>query len=142
MATRNNNDATVGLIIDEVEAATRNLCLKCGSIRRYSELTEFTSLDSKEMFQHLNLVFCLHYTKDRCLLKCSREKAYACNKQFESAFSKSSKTKIPKPSGNTPPSMKKIWVTINGVKKFLGLNASKTSGPNNIAARVLKECGN
>ena len=80
MATRNNNDATVGLIIDEVEAATRNLCLKCGSIRRYSELTEFTSLDSKEMFQHLNLVFCLHYTKDRCLLKCSREKAYACKK--------------------------------------------------------------
>ena len=71
----------------------------------------------------------------------SKEKADACNRQFHGAFSGGSNDELPEPAGTALPAMPDIVVTEPGVRKLLaGLNASKASGPDNIAARVLKEC--
>ena len=71
----------------------------------------------------------------------AKEKADACNRQFQSPFSTSNDPNPPHPPGPALPAMPHITVTVPGVLKLLkSLNLNKASGPDNIAARVLKEC--
>ena len=72
----------------------------------------------------------------------AKEKADACNRQFQSAFSASNDPNPPHPPGPALPAMPHITVTIPGELQLLKNlnNPNKASGPDNIAARVLKEC--
>ena len=71
----------------------------------------------------------------------AEEKANACNAQFQSAFSMEDQATMPQPHGERFPRMPDLNITENGVLKLLeGLNPSKASGPDQVPARVLKEC--
>ena len=73
----------------------------------------------------------------------SEEKANMCNKQFHSVFTPRSDPSraLPKPDGPTLPRMSDIHITEPGIEKLLrNLNPSKATGPDEIPARVLKEC--
>ena len=71
----------------------------------------------------------------------AEEKANACNAQFQSAFSTEDQATMPQPHGERLPPMPDLNITENGVLKLLeGLNPSKASGPDQVPARVLKEC--
>ena len=73
----------------------------------------------------------------------SEEKANMCNKQFHSVFPPRSDPSraLPKPDGPTLSRMSDIHITEPGIEKLLrNLNPSKATGPDEIPARVLKEC--
>ena len=68
-------------------------------------------------------------------------KANILNRQYQSVFTHEDKTHIPTPDGLPFPSMPEITVNPAGVEKLLRqLNPSKASGPDNIPAKILKEC--
>ena len=67
--------------------------------------------------------------------------ANICNKQFESAFTRESDTEIPSKGTSPFTPIGEIPVDPKGVLKLLNnLNIHKTSGPDCLSARVLKEC--
>ena len=71
----------------------------------------------------------------------AKEKADACNQQFHSVFSKEGDELPPPPPGPSVPDMPSITVTHKGVLDLLrAVVPGKASGPDNIPARVLKEC--
>ena len=68
-------------------------------------------------------------------------KAETLNQQFCSVFTNENLTNIPTLGESETPSMPEIEVTVSGVEKLLkNLQAHKASGPDDIPARVLKEC--
>ena len=69
------------------------------------------------------------------------EKADACNLQFHSAFSKEGDELPPQPPGPSIPDMPSITVPLKGILDLLkAIVLGNASGPDNIPARVLKEC--
>ena len=71
----------------------------------------------------------------------SLDKANMCNAQFHSAFSKEDTEHIPTPDSDPLPPMPDINVCENGVLKLLkNLKPHKATGPDELPARVLKEC--
>ena len=77
----------------------------------------------------------------------SKNKADILNRQYRSVFTQEDpNTPVPDPDGDPPPPpppppMKDITVTEEGVKRLLQkTNPQKTSGPDMIPARSLKEC--
>ena len=67
-------------------------------------------------------------------------KAYICNRQFESAFTRETDTEIPSKGTSPFTPMGEITVDCKGVLKLLNnLNKHKASGPDGLSARVLKE---
>ena len=82
---------------------------------------------------------CLYYD-----LTDTVDKANTCNKQFQSAFTRETDSKIPSKGTNpftlfTP--MGEITVDPKGVIKLLnGLKVHKAPGLDGLSARVLKEC--
>ena len=64
-----------------------------------------------------------------------------CNAQFKSAFSNTDGSDTPTPSGEKLPTMPTINISQNGVLKLLkNLKPHKATGPDELPARVLKEC--
>ena len=80
--------------------------------------------------------------RDNGILKIdSKEKANILNRQFHSAFTVEDNTELPDMGTSDFSSMSNISVDRNGVLKLLNkLNPNKASGPDNINARILKEC--
>ena len=71
----------------------------------------------------------------------NKEKANILNQQYQSVFTKENPNEIPIPSGIRFPSMPEISVSCTGVEKLLRqINPNKASGPDEVPARVLKEC--
>jgi hypothetical protein len=71
----------------------------------------------------------------------SKEKAEALNQQFCSVFTREDLSSLPDMGHSDTPSMPDITVTTAGVEKLLtNLQAHKAAGPDNVPARVLKEC--
>ena len=69
------------------------------------------------------------------------DKANILNRQYESVFTREDTSNIPSPSGNPYPDMAPIEISEEGVKKLLkNSNPHKASGPDEIPAKVLKEC--
>jgi len=71
----------------------------------------------------------------------SKEKANILNRQFQSVFTKEADTDPPSKGQSPHNSMQDFTIDKHGVKKLLDkLNVNKATGPDNISARVLKEC--
>ena len=71
----------------------------------------------------------------------AKEKAETLNDQFCSVFTEENLTSIPNLGPSSVPDMPDIHITTAGVEKLLkNLKVNKASGPDNIPARVLKEC--
>ena len=76
-----------------------------------------------------------------CIVSCAKEKAEALNQQFCSIFTKEDHSFMPSLGDCRVPDMPDIKITTYGVEKLLkNLQVQKASGPDNIPARVLKEC--
>ena len=71
-----------------------------------------------------------------------KEKAEMCNAQFHSVFTpRSDPENLPQPLDPPLPRMPYLEITPPGIEKLLqNLNASKATGPDEIPARLLKEC--
>jgi hypothetical protein len=71
----------------------------------------------------------------------AKDKADILNQQYQSVFTKEDDHSIPTPSGTPFPAMDDITVNEAGVCKLLrNINPHKAAGPDEIPARVLKEC--
>ena len=71
----------------------------------------------------------------------AKEKAETLNNQFCSIFTEEDLSNIPDTGRNSVPDLPSLNVTTPGVEKLLqNLKVNKASGPDNIPARVLKEC--
>ena len=71
----------------------------------------------------------------------SKDKADMCNEQFYSAFSRTDTAQTPTPAGDELPTMPQIRIHEKGVLKLLkNLKPHKATGPDELPARVLKEC--
>jgi hypothetical protein len=71
----------------------------------------------------------------------AREKAEALNEQYCSVFTKEDLSNVPDIGDGSAPDLPSITITTPGVEKLLrDLKVNKASGPDNIPARVLKEC--
>ena len=69
------------------------------------------------------------------------EKAEALNHQYTSVFTKENLQNIPNKGPSPYAPMPKIDFSSNGILKLLkGLNVNKATGPDDLPARVLKEC--
>ena len=69
------------------------------------------------------------------------DKANILNRQYESVFTKEDTSAIPPPSGIPYPEMVDIEISTEGISKLLrNLNPHKASGPDEIPAKILKEC--
>ena len=69
------------------------------------------------------------------------DKADALNQQFCSVCTKEDISSLPDIGHSNIPSMTDINITVAGVEKLLkNLQAHKAAGPDNVPARVLKEC--
>ena len=71
-----------------------------------------------------------------------KEKADMCNAQFHSVFTPcSDPANLPQPPGPPLPRMPNLEITTPGIEKLLqNVNASKATGPDEIPARLIKEC--
>ena len=79
----------------------------------------------------------------RVLKTDSKEKANICNRKFQSTFTREDDTDPPSKGASPFSSMGDIKVDPKGVAKLLdGQNVHKASGPDELNARVLKECSN
>ena len=75
------------------------------------------------------------------LYSAPKDKANILNNQYKSVFTREDTTNIPTPSGKPTPDMAEIIVTEEGVRRLLvKTNPHKASGPDQIPARILKEC--
>ena len=71
----------------------------------------------------------------------AKDKADILNQQYQSVFTEEDTHSIPTPSGTPFPSMDDITVDEAGVGKLLkNINPHKAAGPDEIPAKVLKEC--
>ena len=71
----------------------------------------------------------------------SEDQAEILNKQFQSVFTKEDLSNIPECCGPSIPPLHNITISVDGVKKLLStLDSSKSCGPDNIPARILKHC--
>ncbi|MCG8047725.1 MAG: reverse transcriptase family protein, partial [Candidatus Thiodiazotropha endolucinida] len=71
----------------------------------------------------------------------AQDKANILNEQYKSVFTKEDQSSIPVPDGDPYPDMEDIHIQEQGVRKLLEcINPSKSCGPDNISARILKEC--
>ena len=71
----------------------------------------------------------------------SEGQAEVLNKQFLSVFTKEYLSNVPECCGLPMPPPHNITISVDGVKKLLStLNSSKSCGPDNIPARILKYC--
>ena len=71
----------------------------------------------------------------------SEDQAEILNKQFQSVFTKEDLSNIPECCGPSIPPLHNITNSVDGVKKLLStLDSSKSCGPDNIPARILKHC--
>ena len=69
-----------------------------------------------------------------------RSKAEILNNQIKSVFTTEKSSDIPTPYGPNFPPIGNIQVNINGVQKLLSnIKVNKTTGPDNIPCRILKE---
>ncbi|KAL8567466.1 hypothetical protein ACOMHN_010057 [Nucella lapillus] len=69
------------------------------------------------------------------------DKANILNQQYQSVFTREDLSNIPSPPGEPFPPMANITISVEGVLKLLKkINPHKAAGPDNIPARVLKEC--
>ncbi|XP_076461741.1 uncharacterized protein LOC143294196 [Babylonia areolata] len=70
-----------------------------------------------------------------------KEKANILNHQYKSVFTREKSSKILTPSGVSYPAMAEITIDKEGVRKLLkNINPYKAAGPDEIPAKVLKEC--
>ena len=75
------------------------------------------------------------------LFSAPRDKANILNNQYSSVFTREDKSNIPEPPGDPYPTMNEITVTEEGVLRLLlKTNPHKASGPDQLPARILKEC--
>lgn len=73
----------------------------------------------------------------------SQEKAEILNSYFQSVYTQEDLKNIPNMTGNQIPDIPEIEITVEGVKKLLeDMEPNKASGPDQIPARILKECAN
>lgn len=71
----------------------------------------------------------------------AKEKAEALNSQFCSVFTNEDSLNIPQMDISSTPDMPDIKVTTHGVEDLLkNLKVHKATGPDNVPARILKEC--
>ena len=71
----------------------------------------------------------------------SEDQAEILNKQFQSVFTKEDLSNIPEYCGPSIPPLHNITISVDGVKKLLStLDSSKSCGPDNIPAHILKHC--
>jgi len=78
---------------------------------------------------------------DNSLVHHSEGQAEILNKQFQSVFTKEDLSDVPECSGSAVPPLHNVTISIDGVKKLLStLDSSKSCGPDNIPARILKYC--
>ena len=80
--------------------------------------------------------------RENGLLKAdTTSKANILNEQFQKAFTPISSNKIPDKGHSPYPKMPNVVISNVGISKLLSnINPHKASGPDNISARVLKEC--
>ena len=70
-----------------------------------------------------------------------KDKANILNRQYMSVFTQEDQGDVPNPTGSSYAKMDDITVTTEGVRKLLiKSNPNKASGPDQIPARILKEC--
>ncbi|XP_052261072.1 uncharacterized protein LOC127865168 [Dreissena polymorpha] len=75
------------------------------------------------------------------LFNLPKDKADILNKQYMSVFTQEDGNDVPSPTGTPYPDMDTIHIEEAGVRKLLqNLNPRKASGPDNISARILKDC--
>jgi hypothetical protein len=75
------------------------------------------------------------------IVSTAQEKAEALNTQFCSVFTKEDLSTVPDLGNSTVPDMPDLKITTEGVEKLLqNLKINKSSGPDNVPARILKEC--
>ena len=71
----------------------------------------------------------------------SEDQAEIRNKQFQSVFTKENLSNIPECPGLPITPLLNVPISVDGVKKLLStLDTSKSRGPDNIPARILKYC--
>ena len=71
----------------------------------------------------------------------NKDKADILSRQFGSVYTRDNAGDIPLKGLNPYPDIEDISIDPSGVKKLLGrLNLNKASGPDDLSARVLKEC--
>jgi len=79
--------------------------------------------------------------KETSLVYHSKDKAEILNKQFQSVFTKENLSNIPECSELPITPLLNVAISEDGVKKLLfTLDPSKSYGPDNIPARILKHC--
>ena len=88
------------------------------------------------------LIGCGSCLRDNGILKAGNEdKADIFSRHFGSVFTRENADDIPLKGPSPYPDIEDISMDPKGVKKFLvRLNPNKASGPNDLSARVLKEC--
>ena len=75
------------------------------------------------------------------LFNAPKDKANILNRQYQSTFTQENTNQVPSPSGTPYPDMEEIQVDEDGTRKLLQkTNPRKATGPDNIPARILKEC--
>ena len=89
-----------------------------------------------------NDAFGINTRRENGILKTDTlDKAYMCNRQFQSAFTRESDDEIPSKGTSPFTRIGEITVDPNGVLKLLNnLKIHKAPGPDGLSARVLKEC--
>jgi hypothetical protein len=71
----------------------------------------------------------------------SQENAEILNNYFQSVYTKEDINNIPDMDGNPTPDISQIEISVDGVRKLLeDLQPNKASGPDQIPAKILKEC--
>ena len=79
--------------------------------------------------------------KQNSLVYHSKDQAEILNKQFQSVFTKENVSNIPELSELPITPLLNVPISVDGVKKLLStLDSSKSCGPDNIPARILKYC--
>ena len=74
-------------------------------------------------------------------VSCARDKAQALNQQFPSVFTKENLEEFPVLDHHDMPDLPKLTITVAGVQKLLeDLQPNKTTGPDQIPAKILKSC--
>ncbi|MCG8035226.1 MAG: reverse transcriptase family protein, partial [Candidatus Thiodiazotropha taylori] len=75
------------------------------------------------------------------LFNSPKDKADILNKQYMSVFTQEDEDDIPSPDGDPVPDMPEIDIQEEGIRKLLeNINPKKAAGPDNVPARILKDC--
>ena len=107
------------------------------SLKRLKSFGHLSNHSKKDMYWITSL------RENGILKKDSKEKNNICNRQFQSAFTREDDSDPPWKGASPFSSIGDKTVDPKGVAKLLdGLNVHKTSRPDRLNDRVLKECSN